>query len=38
MKWDKPITTEQEFEKALKRLSSIFDTKPESPERMEAEL
>lgn len=38
MKWDKIITTEQEYEKALKRLSSIFDANPDSPEGMEAEL
>lgn len=38
MKWKKPITTEQEYEKALMRLSSIFDTNPDSPEGMEAEL
>ncbi|MCH7415248.1 transcriptional regulator [Belliella sp. R4-6] len=38
MKWDKIITTEQEYENALKRLSSIFDTNPDSPEGMEAEL
>ena len=38
MKWNKPITTEQEYEKALKRLSSIFDAIPDSPEGMEAEL
>jgi HTH-type transcriptional regulator/antitoxin HigA len=38
MKWNKPITTAQEYEKALKRLSSIFDTNPDSPEGMEAEL
>jgi len=38
MKWNKPITTAQESDKALKRLSSIFDTNPDSPEGMEAEL
>lgn len=38
MKWDKIITTEQEYEKAIKRLSSIVDTNPDSPEGMEAEL
>ncbi|EOZ95472.1 helix-turn-helix motif protein [Indibacter alkaliphilus LW1] len=38
MKWDKIITTTQEYEKALKRLSSIFDVNPDSPEGMEAEL
>ncbi|WP_373523488.1 type II toxin-antitoxin system HigA family antitoxin [Aquiflexum sp.] len=38
MKWDKIITTEQEYEKALKRLSTIFDANLGSPEGMEAEL
>lgn len=38
MKWDKVITTKQEYEKALNRLSVIFDAKPDSPEGMEAEL
>ncbi|EKB49938.1 putative transcription regulator containing HTH domain protein [Cecembia lonarensis LW9] len=38
MKWNKSITTAQEHDKALKRLSSIFDTNPDSPEGMEAEL
>lgn len=38
MTWNKPITTEQEYEKALKRLNSKFDTNPDSPEGMEAEL
>ena len=38
MKWEKIITTEQEYEKALKRLSTIFDANPDSPEGMEAEL
>lgn len=38
MKWDKIITTEQEYENALKRLSTIFDANPDSPEGMEAEL
>lgn len=38
MKWDKIITTEQEYENALNRLSSIFDANPDSPEGMEAEL
>ncbi|MFD2033401.1 type II toxin-antitoxin system HigA family antitoxin [Belliella marina] len=38
MKWNKIITTEQEYENALKRLSSIFDANPDSPEGMEAEL
>jgi HTH-type transcriptional regulator/antitoxin HigA len=38
MKWDKIITTEQEYEKALKRLSALFESNPDSPEGMEAEL
>ncbi|PRY87045.1 transcriptional regulator [Mongoliibacter ruber] len=38
MKWDKIISTEQEYEKALNRLSVIFDFTPDSPEGMEAEL
>jgi HTH-type transcriptional regulator/antitoxin HigA len=38
MSWDKCITTEQEYEKALKRLSAIFESNPDSPEGMEAEL
>ncbi|PRY88628.1 helix-turn-helix domain-containing protein [Mongoliibacter ruber] len=38
MHWNKPITTTQEYEKALKRLSSIFNANPDSPEGMEAEL
>jgi HTH-type transcriptional regulator/antitoxin HigA len=38
MKWDKIITTEQEYEKALNRLSAIFESNPDSPEGMEAEL
>ncbi|EOZ96490.1 hypothetical protein A33Q_2260 [Indibacter alkaliphilus LW1] len=38
MHWNKPITTTQEYKKALKRLSSIFDANPDSPEGMEAEL
>lgn len=38
MKWDKIITTKQEYENALKRLSLIFDANPDSPEGMEAEL
>jgi antitoxin component HigA of HigAB toxin-antitoxin module len=33
MKWTKPITTEQEYEKALKRLSEIFDANPDKPRR-----
>jgi HTH-type transcriptional regulator / antitoxin HigA len=38
MHWNKPINNSQEYKKALKRLSSIFDTNPDSPEGMEAEL
>lgn len=38
MYWNKPITTEQEYEKALKRLFTIFDANPDSPEGKEAEL
>lgn len=38
MKWDKVITTEQEYKQALKRLSDVFDAHADSPEGMEAEL
>lgn len=38
MDWDKEINTEQEYEKALKRLSAIFESNPYSPEGLEAEL
>ncbi|WP_339903255.1 transcriptional regulator [uncultured Cyclobacterium sp.] len=38
MKWEKTITTEQEYEIALERLSTIFDANPDSAEGMEAEL
>ncbi|MDO6435884.1 transcriptional regulator [Cyclobacterium sp. 1_MG-2023] len=38
MKWEKTITTEQEYEIALARLSTIFDADPDSAEGMEAEL
>ncbi|MFC4871957.1 helix-turn-helix domain-containing protein [Negadavirga shengliensis] len=38
MKWYKIITTEQEYEKALARLSKIFEADPDSAEGMEAEL
>src|SRR5690606_17828186 len=38
MKWDKIITTEQEYEKALARLAIIFEADPDSAEGMEAEL
>jgi len=38
MKWDKIITTEQEYEKALARLAIISEADPDSAEGMEAEL
>jgi len=38
MKWEKTITTEQEYEKSLVRLSKIFEADPDSAEGMEAEL
>src|SRR5690606_12952780 len=38
MKWNKIITTEQEYEKALARLAIIFEANPDSAEGMEAEL
>ena len=38
MKWKKTITTEQEYEIALARLSSILDSDPDSAEGLEAEL
>ncbi len=38
MKWEKTITTEQEYEMSLARLSKIFDADPDSAEGMEAEL
>ncbi|MEX2566879.1 MAG: helix-turn-helix domain-containing protein [Cyclobacteriaceae bacterium] len=38
MKWDKIITTEQEYEKALARLTVIFEADQDSAEGMEAEL
>jgi HTH-type transcriptional regulator / antitoxin HigA len=38
MNWKRPIILPLEYEKALKRLSSIFDANPDSPEGMEAEL
>lgn len=38
MKWNKIITTDQEYEKALARLTNIFEANPDSPEGMEAEL
>jgi len=36
MKWE-TITTEQEYEKSLARLTKIFEADPESPEGIEAE-
>lgn len=38
MKWNKIITTEQEYEDALASLAIIFDADPDSAEGMEAEL
>ena len=38
MKITKIIETEQEYEKTLARLEKIFDAKPNSPEKKEAEL
>lgn len=38
MKWNKIIKTEQEYEKAMSRITKIFDADPETPEGMEAEL
>lgn len=38
MKITKVIETEQEYEKSLKRLEKVFDAKPNSPEKREAEL
>lgn len=38
MKWEKTITTEQEYEESLARLSKIFEADPDSTEGMEAEL
>jgi len=38
MKWEKTITTEQEYEESLARLSKIFEADPDSAEGMEAEL
>ena len=38
MKWDKIITTEKEYQDALARLAKVFETDPDSPEGMEAEL
>ncbi len=38
MKWNKVITTENEYKEALNRLSKLFDADPGSPAGMEAEL
>ncbi|AHM63213.1 putative transcription regulator containing HTH domain [Flammeovirgaceae bacterium 311] len=38
MKWNKVITTEQEYFKVLKRLDEIFHAHPDTLEGMEAEL
>jgi len=38
MRWDKIITTEKEYEKALARLNKIFEADSDSAEGMEAEL
>ncbi|HSI76704.1 MAG TPA: hypothetical protein VK957_12450 [Lunatimonas sp.] len=38
MKWDKVITTEQEYKQALKRLSEVFDAPADGPDGLEAEL
>jgi len=38
MHWNKVITSEEEYQKALDRLSAIFEASPESIEGMEAEL
>lgn len=38
MKWNKIIKTKQEYEKAMSRITKIFDADPETPEGMEAEL
>src|SRR5690606_31485339 len=38
MKWDKIITTELEYEKALARLAIIFEADQDSAEGMKAEL
>ena len=38
MKWDKIITTELEYEKALARLAIIFEADQDRAEGMEAEL
>lgn len=38
MKWDKVIKTEEEYERAMARITKIFDAAPDTPEGMEAEL
>ena len=38
MKITKVIETEKEYEKALSRLEKVFDAKPNTPEKKEAEL
>ncbi len=38
MTWNKLISSEKEYEAALKRLSEIFDAYPDSSKGMEAEL
>jgi HTH-type transcriptional regulator / antitoxin HigA len=38
MKWEKTITTEQEYEKSLARLSKIFEADADSDVGVEAEL
>jgi HTH-type transcriptional regulator/antitoxin HigA len=38
MRWNKIITTEQEYENSLARLAVIFEADPDSAEGMEAEL
>jgi HTH-type transcriptional regulator / antitoxin HigA len=38
MKWDKIITTKQEYQRAFNRLSAIYDANSDSTAGMEAEL
>ena len=38
MKISKVIETEPEYDKAMKRLEKVFDAKPNSPDKKEAEL
>ena len=38
MKWEKMVTTAQEYEETLERLSKIFEADADSAEGMEAEL